>query len=414
LPRPWFNDKKQHKPDRIGAEMSEGLASPIIVLGMHRSGTSLLANILNASGVFLGEDRELMPPNSGNPDGYFENQKIVTINDRILESAGAAWDYLTPLQTSPDWLETAWSLVSREASDVLSDLAANASAAQRRWGWKDPRTCLTYPFWTRLCERPKVVVSLRDPLAVAQSLARRNFISVQLGLSLTDAYLRGIVRATANVDALFVQYESLITEPQAVLPGLLEFVAPGTSLSLQRLGLLVNSNLVHHGADLSASAYARQHESLISCYVGLQKKVAVPQRRPVVVEEQPKAPVAYRTPLDLGPVQLAGRMQGIYPDRWVGPMFQAIMTATRDLETLAMEIWAPASAPDSPPMEVVLRLNDQITRLTLHPSQRTHARLRCSIPRDSPIYLEMQTPFLVTGEKDKRRLSYIIRALQFS
>ena len=63
----------------------------IIVLGMHRSGTSLVAQICRCVGGYLGEQNELLAATSANPDGFFENRDIVNINDNILDFCNKKW-----------------------------------------------------------------------------------------------------------------------------------------------------------------------------------------------------------------------------------------------------------------------------------------------------------------------------------
>ena len=64
----------------------------VCVLGMHRSGTSLITRVLNLLGVYLGPDAHLMTPNENNPSGYWEHQLITDLNDEILSRLGGSWD----------------------------------------------------------------------------------------------------------------------------------------------------------------------------------------------------------------------------------------------------------------------------------------------------------------------------------
>ena len=65
---------------------------PICIAGMHRSGTSMVARLLNLCGLYLGPESELSPPAPDNPEGYWENKHFVGINDRILAHLDAGWD----------------------------------------------------------------------------------------------------------------------------------------------------------------------------------------------------------------------------------------------------------------------------------------------------------------------------------
>ena len=75
----------------------------ICIAGMHRSGTSMVARLLHASGLFLGPEDELMDSMPDNPRGFWENQEFVAINDELLSMFWGAWDY--PSHFPPDWLD---------------------------------------------------------------------------------------------------------------------------------------------------------------------------------------------------------------------------------------------------------------------------------------------------------------------
>src|SRR6266404_7841922 len=110
----------------------------VCILGMHRSGTSLLARILNLTGVDLGPDELLAEPTADNPKGFWEHREIVSINNAILQRHGGSWD-------EPPLLPPGW-----ETSAAIDDLRHHAQqliqdqfAEVQLWGWKDPRSCLT-------------------------------------------------------------------------------------------------------------------------------------------------------------------------------------------------------------------------------------------------------------------------------
>src|SRR5260370_30538384 len=88
--------------DRGGAELPTTLPGngshravrlmPIVVAGMHRSGTSMVAALLYHAGLYLGARKELMPPGPDNEDGYWENVRFVELNEELLRAAGGGWD----------------------------------------------------------------------------------------------------------------------------------------------------------------------------------------------------------------------------------------------------------------------------------------------------------------------------------
>lgn len=143
-------------------------ADCIIVAGMHRSGTSMVAGLLAASGVDMG--RHLVPPDRGNPEGYHEDLDIVRFHQ------GAFHHVLRPHAGHIDW---GWTEV--DAIDAgrmtawtrrASQLVRGRMAAGRPWGFKDPRVTPILDFWDALLGTPQYVGVYRNPVAVADSIQR--------------------------------------------------------------------------------------------------------------------------------------------------------------------------------------------------------------------------------------------------
>ena len=190
------------------------MSDPIVILGMHRSGTSFLVRALNLSGLWLGQERELGTvegrASQGNPKGNYENRTAMAINDAILAASGGAW--FRP----PDSLVTS-DIDGRRISQFCDLLERSRPAGFLRWGWKDPRTLLTLDAWLNALRRPIFVVgTFRHPLAVARSLQARNGMPIEMGLDLWVHYNRrllGCLDATAHVLLRFdLSPEQLIAE----------------------------------------------------------------------------------------------------------------------------------------------------------------------------------------------------------
>lgn len=139
----------------------------VCITGMHRSGTSMVARMLNLCGLYLGAENDLKVASHDNAKGYWEHESFVQLNDQILNVLGGAWDY--PPARAIDWID----------DERLADARCNATGLLQHfkghepWGWKDPRSSLTLQFWQSLIPHPKVVICLRHPLEVALSLRRR-------------------------------------------------------------------------------------------------------------------------------------------------------------------------------------------------------------------------------------------------
>ena len=175
--------------DRVTA-ISGGLQRrPIVlVLGMHRSGTSLCSHILSAIGVDMAD---VTSPAPANPRGHWERWEIVEFHDRILGLFNR--DYLGRFHDFP--LPVAWWADPRVAQirrKMIAFLAARMG--EGCFGFKDPRTVRLLPVWhqifTELKLAPKIVLCLRNPAQVARSLNARDGSSRSRRISLAGSHPR--------------------------------------------------------------------------------------------------------------------------------------------------------------------------------------------------------------------------------
>jgi GT2 family glycosyltransferase len=133
-----------------------------IITGMHRSGTSLAAALLQSAGVDIGH--RLLPPAQGNIKGYFEDLDFVEFHENILSAQGiskAGWTLADNIQVPEQFLERARTLIYHHNS------------TEHLWGWKDPRTTLFLNFWKSLIPDGIFLLIYRTPWDVIDSLYRR-------------------------------------------------------------------------------------------------------------------------------------------------------------------------------------------------------------------------------------------------
>ncbi len=189
----------------------------VIVLGMHRAGTSALAGALAALGLPLGT--RLVPAEADNPAGYFENADAVQAQDRLLLALGRGWDDLRPLPEG--WLD------SEPAQAAEAELAAWIEAdfrGQALWAFKDPRTCRLLPLWRRLLARqgiePAFVLSLRAPDEVARSLQARDGLPAWYARLLWAQHLVLAERDSRGATRAAVAFTDLLDTPVATLDAL--------------------------------------------------------------------------------------------------------------------------------------------------------------------------------------------------
>ena len=187
----------------------------LVILGMHRSGTSALAGLVQLLGVDLGED--LMPANPDvNEKGFFEHQEIVEIHEALLQSLDSSW--YDPLPVGYNWWQRPDVLTQRRR---LVTVIRRDFANSRLWGVKDPRLCRLFPIWKSIlaevrCE-PLCVIVTRNPHEVADSLAKRDGFSLSLGYLLWLDYMLSAERFTRGFPRAFVNYGSLLADWRSVI-----------------------------------------------------------------------------------------------------------------------------------------------------------------------------------------------------
>jgi glycosyltransferase involved in cell wall biosynthesis len=150
--------------------MSDGPRA-LVVLGMHRSGTSILARVLHELGA--NALRSLLEPTDDNPDGYMESVEVVSLDNRLLEAAGLRWFDQAPMP--PGFFDRfAVRRLKRRALQILRDDLPSSDT----FVLKDPRFCRLVPFWSAVLEAfgatPHWILVLRHPLEVVRSLAARD------------------------------------------------------------------------------------------------------------------------------------------------------------------------------------------------------------------------------------------------
>lgn len=172
---------------------------------MHRSGTSLVARALNLLGMELGPPARMLAAKHDNPKGFWEYQPFVEINDAILSRMGGSWD-------NPPSLEQGWELAveMEDLRELAKALVRQDFSAAPVWGWKDPRTCLTLPFWDRVVSPDCYVISLRNPIDVALSLGRSHRISFEKAAWLWVLHTAHALRLTSGKRRHLLFYEDFI------------------------------------------------------------------------------------------------------------------------------------------------------------------------------------------------------------
>jgi hypothetical protein len=194
------------------------------VLGMMRTGTSVVARILELVGIHLGSSDQLLETNRANPTGFWEHRAVIGLNDEILARFGGTW--YEPPELPPGWEEDKRlaDLRSRFVESILPELSARSP-----WGWKDPRTSLTPPFWLGLVPSLGCIVCLRHPVEAARSLEalpwaqRRMSDPFEQGLALWLRYTRSALEHSGS-RRLLVFYEDVLADSRAEATRVASFV----------------------------------------------------------------------------------------------------------------------------------------------------------------------------------------------
>jgi hypothetical protein len=188
---------------------------------MHRSGTSVITNILSKAGFYLGEESDLMNGNQWNPDGYFERWSLAIVNDIILYLAGGTWH-------SPPAEEN----IFRLRLDPKIESLLKSYEGQKQAIIKDPRMCLTLPVWENLLtDNVRFVHIIRKPEAIATSLLRRDGFSKEKSMHLCRVYNERAGKYMRNYPNFSLQYEDLMSkERPSVLKNLASFLAIAPNL----------------------------------------------------------------------------------------------------------------------------------------------------------------------------------------
>lgn len=180
-----------------------------LVLGMHRSGTSAVTQLLSLAGAQLPQN--VMPGDEHNAQGYFEPWRIATFNDERLRAAGSAWDdaFAYPCPELPPAESAAW----RQRAIALF---GEEFAGRRYPLMKDPRVTVLLPFWRDVFDaldlRARCVIPIRHPLAVAGSLARRDGFAPQKSVLLWSAYMLAAEAYSRDLPRAFVDYDSMLAD----------------------------------------------------------------------------------------------------------------------------------------------------------------------------------------------------------
>lgn len=218
----------------------------LLVLGMHRSGTSALARGLAVLGANLGD--ALLPALPCNPRGFFEDRDICNYNMQFMVALGLTWTSLAPIPAER-LLALGRSLGGAAALQLVRAKVEGVPLP----AFKDPRLCRLMPFWrpvfTAAGLAPACVLALRHPDAVARSLSRRDGMLLEDGHALWLRYTLDALDGSRGLPRIMVAYERLLAAPGRELGRIGQ--AFGLSVDAEALTVFardfLDTGLCHHG-----------------------------------------------------------------------------------------------------------------------------------------------------------------------
>lgn len=182
----------------------------VLVVGMHRSGTSATTRVLNLLGYTL--PAALLGSANDNPRGHWESAAVMHFNDKLLAAAGSSWH---------DWIPHDAGLADDSFVARGRSLMCKEFGGATRMILKDPRLCRVMPTWLNILSleaiEPKIVLPIRHPLAVAQSLAHRNGFDEMSGMLLWLRHVLDAENATRGQSRAFLNYEDLLCDWRSVV-----------------------------------------------------------------------------------------------------------------------------------------------------------------------------------------------------
>ncbi len=203
--RERLRQPRHHLPHSPPAGRS---AHGLVVLGMHRSGTSCVAGLLQLLGAHAGMPGAFLRNPSENPRGFVERNDLHMACVAALRRRGGDWS--VPLGWDESALPAARAQLRRDWEPIALELAAQAP-----WLIKEPRLCLLYGEIADCVAQPVFVHVVRAPTAVAASVRRRDGLTAAHALALWEHYNLAAAALAAGGPAVVVDYHALLQQPRS-------------------------------------------------------------------------------------------------------------------------------------------------------------------------------------------------------
>lgn len=240
----------------------------LFVMGMHRSGTSALAGILNTLGVNFGN--HLIEAGSDNPKGYYEPIAVSHLHKELFDSLGVSWDSIAPLPEG--WTKSDAAFIAK--AKIIDFLKDNFSGVNV-WAVKDPRICRLLPLWLSVLDQlecsPCFLITVRHPNEVSASTQFRNGFGDEKGALLWLRHVLEMETDTGSYPRAVITYESLLSDWRETLKQ--ASATLGIELDLKTnqdaADAFLDAGLRNHKANSEGPPPSRLKELSISAYKAL-------------------------------------------------------------------------------------------------------------------------------------------------
>ena len=218
----------------------------IVILGMHRSGTSTVSGLLHHNKISMGTYRNFWPrPLSQNPKGFYENYDFRKINDQILNHVG--------YDVKSYNIEIPKPILTQKIQNKMKKVISNCNKDYPNWGWKDPRTSITIEKWVDVIasmdleKELKIIFVARKASSVARSLYKRNGLPIANGLELWKSYTEIAFRFCINskLPVHYCSFESILSNPLTTCDNIFDFI--GTSWDKEIVKKFVDQSISTSG-----------------------------------------------------------------------------------------------------------------------------------------------------------------------
>lgn len=251
----------------------------------------MVTRLLHACGLYLGREEELAGPALDNPEGFWENLNFVSLNEEILTRFGGRWDAPPAFPARWEFTPAAEELLGR-AGDLRESFSQHT-----HWGWKDPRSSLTIPFWLRVIPSLKFIICVRNPLEVARSLFVRGDATSASHFHLWLHYYRQILSHAPPSARIVTHYQSYFENPRAELRRLTRWLGlEVTDEALERACAHISGRLRHHQIPNGALKAAGASREVTELYLQLCDEAGPLCRQHLENEAGPGAPAEAALP----------------------------------------------------------------------------------------------------------------------